>query len=176
MADDHWRTLMMAVQAGDTAAYRRLLVEVGAWLRSYYSRRLPPAVVDDAAQEALLTLHAKRHTYDPSKPFGPWLAAIARYKWIDRLRAMKSSPTEELSEEIAVRDTGEAVQSARSLEALLTRLKPAQANAIRLVKLEGLSIREAADKLGQTISLVKVNIHRGLRQLSELAQEEGHEL
>jgi RNA polymerase sigma-70 factor (ECF subfamily) len=176
VADDHWRALMMAVQAGDTAAYRRLLVEVGSWLQAYYSRRLPAAMVDDAAQEALLTLHAKRHTYDPSRPCGPWLAAIARYKWIDRLRAMKAAPTEELSDELAVRDSGEAVQSARSLEALLSRLKPAQANAIRLVKLEGLSTKEASEKLGQTISLVKVNIHRGLRQLSELAQEEGHEL
>lgn len=176
MADDHWRALMMAAQTGDAAAYRRLLVEVGSWLTAYYSRRLPSGMVDDAAQEALLTLHAKRHTFDPSKPFGPWLAAIARYKWIDRLRAMKAAPTEELSDELAVGDCGEAVQSARSLEALLGRLKPAQANAIRLVKLEGLTIKEASDKLGQTISLVKVNIHRGLRQLGELAQEENHEL
>lgn len=176
MADDHWRAWMMAAQTGDSAAYRRLLGQVGAWLTAYYSRRLPAGMVEDAAQEALLTVHVKRHTYDPSKPFGPWLAAIARYKWIDRLRAMKSAPTEELTDELAVRDCGEAVQSARSLEALLGRLKPAQANAIRLVKLEGLSIKEAAEKLGQTISLVKVNIHRGLRQLGELAQEEGHEL
>ena len=176
MADEHWRSLMMAAQAGETSAYRRLLVEVGSWLNAYYSRRLPPGMADDAAQEALLTLHAKRHTYDPSKPFGPWLAAIARYKWIDRLRAMKGAAMEELSDALAVRDCAEAAQSARSLEALLSRLKPAHANAIRLVKLEGLSIREAADKLGQTVSLVKVNIHRGLKQLSELAQEEGHEI
>lgn len=176
MADDHWRALMMAAQTGDAAAYRRVLVEVGSWLKAYYARRLPSGMVDDAAQEALLTLHAKRHTYDPSKPFAPWLAAIARYKWIDRLRAMRSAPTEELSDELAVGDCGEAVHSARSLEALLSRLKPSQANAIRLVKLEGLSIKEAAEKLGQTISLVKVNIHRGLRQLGELAQEESHEL
>ena len=176
MADEHWRSLMMAAQAGETSAYRRLLVEVGSWLNAYYSRRLPRGMVDDAAQEVLLTLHAKRHTYDPSKPFGPWLAAIARYKWIDRLRAMQAAPMEELSDALAVQDSGEAVHSARSLEALLSRLKPSQANAIRLVKLEGLSIQEAADKLGQTISLVKVNIHRGLRQLSELVQEEGHEI
>ena len=176
MADDHWRELMVAVQAGDSAAYRRLLLEAGSWLHAYYSKRLPSAMVDDAAQEALLTLHSKRHTYDPSKPFGPWLAAIARYKWIDRLRAMKTAAAEELPEDLAVQDHGESVQSARTLEALLGRLKPAQANAIRLVKLEGLSIKEAAETLGQTISLVKVNIHRGLRQLCELAQEESHEV
>lgn len=175
MADDHWRDLMLAAQAGDAAAYRRLLVEAGSWLRTYYARRLPASMVDDAAQEVLLAVHTKRHTYDPAKPFGPWLAAIARYKWIDRLRAMKDALTEELPEDIAVRDHGEAIQSASVLERLLGRIKPAQANAIRLVKLEGLSIKETAERLDQTVALVKVNIHRGLRQLSELAREESHE-
>jgi RNA polymerase sigma-70 factor (ECF subfamily) len=175
LADDHWRDLMLAAQAGDAAAYRRLLVEAGSWLRTYYARRLPASMVDDAAQEVLLAVHTKRHTYDPAKPFGPWLAAIARYKWIDRLRAMKDALTEELPEDIAVRDHGEAIQSASVLERLLGRIKPAQANAIRLVKLEGLSIKETAERLDQTVALVKVNIHRGLRQLSELAREESHE-
>ena len=175
MADDHWRDLMLAAQAGDVAAYRRLLVEAGSWLRTYYARRLPASMVDDAAQEVLLAVHTKRHTYDPAKPFGPWLAAIARYKWIDRLRAMKDALTEELPENIAVRDHGEAIQNASVLERLLGRIKPAQANAIRLVKLEGLSIKETAERLDQTVALVKVNIHRGLRQLSELAREESHE-
>ncbi len=175
MADDHWRVLMMAAQTGDATAYRRLLTEASSWLKSYYSRRLPPSMVDDAAQEVLLSVHTKRHTYDPTKPFGPWLAAIARYKWIDRLRAMRDSATEELPEDLPARDHAEAVQSAHVLEALLSRLKPAQANAIRLVKIEGLSIKEASERLDQTIALVKVNIHRGLRELSTLAQEEGHE-
>lgn len=175
LADDQWRALMLATQAGDATAYRRLLVEAGSWLKRYYARRLPASMVDDAAQEVLLSLHTKRHTYDPTRPFGPWLAAIARYKWIDRLRAMKDAVTEELHEEIPVRDHGEAVQSAHVLEMLLETLKPAQANAIRLVKLEGLSISEAAERLGQTASLIKVNIHRGLRKLSALAQEDGLE-
>jgi RNA polymerase sigma factor (sigma-70 family) len=175
LADDHWRGLMLAAQAGDAVAYRRLLVEAGGWLRPYFARRLPASMVEDAAQEVLMAVHSKRHTYDPSKPFGPWLAAIARYKWIDRLRAMKDSLTEELPEDLAIRDHGEAIQSARVLERLLERIKPTQANAIRLVKLEGLSIKEAAERLDQSVALVKVNIHRGLRQLSELAREESHE-
>ncbi len=175
MAEDKWRTLMIAAQNGDASAYRRLLVELGSWLRSYYARRLPAAMVDDLAQEVLLTIHAKRHTYDPSKPFGPWLGVIARYKWIDRLRAMKDGITDELEEGLAAPDTGEAAHSAYTLDALMSRLKPAQANAIRLVKIEGLSVKEAAERLGQTIALVKVNIHRGLRQLSELARAEHHE-
>lgn len=39
------------------------------------------------------------------------------------------------------------------------------------MKIEGLSVTEAAIKTGQSESLVKVNIHRGLRKLSALVEE-----
>lgn len=172
VSERDWGVSMIAAQAGDAVVYRQLLGEVAAWLRRYYMRRLPPSVVDDAVQDTLMALHEKRHTYDPTKPFAPWLAAIARYKWIDRLRAMKTSAAEELPDDLSVRDHGDAVVSARSLEVLLGHLKPAQAEAIRLVKLHGLSIEEASVRTGQSISLVKINIHRGLGRLSALARSE----
>src|SRR4051794_18224107 len=83
--------LMAAAQAGDAAAYRVLLEDARRWLARYFARRLPPAIVDDAVQDALIAVHEKRRTYDPARPFEPWLAAIARYKCIDRLRAMRRS-------------------------------------------------------------------------------------
>ena len=172
MTESDWRALMVAAQSGNAEIYRRLLTEVRAWLHRYYVRRLPAPMVDDAVQEVLLAVHEKRHTYDPAQEFGPWLAAIARYKWIDRLRAMKAAPLEELSDDLAVQGHGNAVQDARSLELLLGRLKPAQAEVIRLVKLQGLSLEEAASRTGQTVSLVKVNIHRGLGRLTALVQDQ----
>ncbi len=172
LAESDWRALMMAAQSGNATLYRRLLGEVSSWLHRYYVRRLPAAMVDDAVQEVLLALHEKRHTYDPSQPFAPWLAAIARYKWIDRLRAMKTAPTQPLSDDLMVTDHGDAVQDARSLEMLLARLKPAQAEVIRLVKLQGLSLEEAASRSGQSVALVKVNIHRGLGRLSAFVQDQ----
>jgi RNA polymerase sigma-70 factor (ECF subfamily) len=170
MADSEWGDWMAAAQAGNAAVYNRLLKDVSVWLRRYYTRRLPLSMVADTVQETLLAIHEKRHTFDPSRPFGPWLAAIARYKWIDRLRAMKSAPTEALSEDTPVEDHEDAVSSAHSLDALLRRLKPAQSTVIRLVKLEGLSIEEAAARTGQSASLVKVNIHRGLNTLTSMVQ------
>ena len=160
---------MAAAQSGDTVAYRTLLMDVSAWLRRYFARRLPPSFVDDTVQDTLLAIHQKRHTYDPARPFGPWLAAVARHKWIDRLRAQKGSSSEALHDDIAVADHGDAVTSAWSLEGLLRQIKPAQAEVIRLVKLQGLSIEEAATATGQSASLVKVNIHRGLGRLQALA-------
>lgn len=166
-----WGKLMAAAQSGDAAAYRSLLAEVGGWLQRYYARRLPPAMIDDAVQDTLLAIHQKRHTYDPARPFEPWLAAIARHKWIDRLRTLRSTSTESLTDTIAMPDHGEAVTSAWSLERLLGELKPAQSAAIRLVKLQGFSVEEAAARTGQSVSLVKVNIHRGLGRLAALVRK-----
>lgn len=160
--------------AGDAAAYKRLLGEVRVWLQRYYARRLPPAVVEDAVQDALIAVHDKRHTYDLDRPFSPWLAAIARYKWIDRLRALKRMATEPLGEGIATGDHESAVLSATILEDLLGSLKPAQSEVIRLVKLYGFSVEEAAERSGQSVSLVKVNIHRGLARLTLAVQRQAH--
>lgn len=165
-----WGALMASAQAGDAVAYRRLLGELGGWLHRYYARRLPHAMIDDAVQDTLLAIHQKRHTYDPARPFEPWLAAIARYKWIDRLRALRAAPTESLRDDIPLADHEDAVTSAWSLDRLLAELKPAQSAAIRLVKLQGLSIEEAAARTGQSMSLVKVNIHRGLGRLAAIVK------
>ena len=168
MADEEWSSLMAAAQRGDRRRYRRLLGELHPWLTRYFARRLPPAMIDDAVQDTLIAIHEKRHTFDPGRPFEPWLAAIARYKWIDKLRALKRMATEPLGEDIAIADHGSAVLSATILDQLLRALKPAQADAIRLVKIEGLSVEEASARTGQSESLVKVNIHRGLARLTTI--------
>lgn len=172
--DDVLGRLMAAAQHGDKAAYRLLLDELRSWLARYFRRRLPDAHIDDAVQETLLAIHNKRHTYDPVRPFLPWLAAIARYKWIDRLRVMRAHHAEtlddDLPEYLQAGDHGEAVLSAAVLSELLGTLKPGQADVIRLVKLGGHSIDEAALLTGQSPALVKVNIHRGLRRLALLVE------
>ena len=161
---------MRAAQAGDGKAYRILLDHAASWLKRFYVRRLPPSMVDDAVQDALLAVHEKRHTFDPARPFGPWLAAIARYKWIDRLRQVAGMRTETLDEDIGIGDHEDAIVTASSLARLLGELKPAQATAIRLVKLQGFSIEEASRETGQSPSLVKINIHRGLARLATIAR------
>ena len=171
-ADDPWGDLMAAAQLGNAGAYTRLVTEVDGWLRRYYARRLPWSMIGDAAQDTLLTLHIRRHTYEPGRPFKAWLAGIARYKWIDRLRALDRDPAapgaEDISEDIAIDDHGARIMRALLLRELLNRLKPAQSEVIRLVKLDGLSIQEASECTGQSASLVKVNLHRGLARLSHL--------
>lgn len=161
-----WRSLMVAAQEGKIWAYEQLFRELDAWLRRYYARRLPRVAAQDARQEALLAILAKRHEYTPSRSFGAWVAAIARYKWIDYVRSASRLAAHTLCDEIPIGDHGDAVISAIVVEDLLTRLTPAQASVIRLVKLQGLSIEGASIATGQSTALVKVNIHRGLKRLA----------
>jgi RNA polymerase sigma factor (sigma-70 family) len=163
-----WGRLMMEARSGDSHAYVQLLRELDAWLSRYYARRLPHPAAEDARQDTLLAIHAKRHTYEPSRSFGAWVIGIARYKWIDRIRDASRYSALSLDEDIAVEDHEGAAISAAALDHLLGRLKPAQESVIRLVKLKGLSIAGASGATGQSTALVKVNIHRGLKKLAAL--------
>ncbi len=164
--------MMAAAQRGDREMYRVLLDEVQLWLASYFRKRVPPAQLDDLVQEVMMAVHAKRATWDPTRAFYPWLAAIARYRWVDHLRKVYRSAEDELGDHDAAEDSEEeAVMARMSLERLFVHLPDRQVEVIELVKIEGLSIAEAAERTGQSESLVKVNIHRGLKKLSALVEK-----
>ena len=164
--------LMTLSQQGDKQAYAALLEACQRWLRGYYARRIAPSQLDDLVQETLIALHNKRASWDPARPFLPWLAAIARYRWVDHLRRLYRHDTSELHEELLGQDDEPAIAARISLDRLLGLLPSAQAQAIALVKIEGLSIAEASTQTGQSESLVKVNIHRGLKKLGVLIEKE----
>ena len=164
--------MMAAAQKGDREMYRVLLGEVQLWLARYFRKRVPPAQLDDLVQEVMMAVHANRATWDPTRAFYPWLAAIARYRWVDHLRKVYRSAEDELGDHDAAEDSEEeAVMARMSLERLFVHLPDRQVEVIELVKIEGLSIAEAAERTGQSESLVKVNIHRGLKKLSALVEK-----
>ena len=173
IADENTLSRMMAAaQKGDKSAYNVLLSETGMWLERYFRRRVPPHQLDDLVQDVLLAVHNKRASYDAKRPFLPWLAAIARYRWVDHLRKVYKHEADLLEDNHAVEDSEEDVVEARvSLERLFVHLPERQVEVIELVKIEGHSIREAAQQTGQSESLVKVNIHRGLKKLSALIEK-----
>jgi len=174
IADDATMSrLALMAQAGDRQAYGTLLTTSRDWLARYYRRKVPPVQIDDLIQETLLSLHRRLASYDPDRSFYPWLAAIARYRFIDHLRLVYRQSVETHSEDadFAV-DSGEDAIAARiSLERLFEVLPNGQRTAIELVKIKGLSIREASDKTGQSEALIKVNIHRGLRRLAGMVEK-----
>lgn len=163
--------LMVMSQQGDRQAYATLLDACQRWLRGYYARRIVPAQLDDLVQETLIALHTKRASWDPARPFLPWLAAIARYRWVDHLRRLYRAAECELAPDVAGHDDEPAIAARITLERLFGILPEAQASAIALVKIEGLSIAEASAATGQSEALVKVNIHRGLKKLAHMIEK-----
>ncbi|HEY0329257.1 MAG TPA: sigma-70 family RNA polymerase sigma factor [Rhodopseudomonas sp.] len=178
--DAELRSLMTAGLTGDAAAYRILLDRLSGHLRAYYKAKLSrigrsAAEAEDLMQEALLAIHTRRATYDPAEPLTPWVYAIARYKLIDHLRRTRASRADvpiDDAEDIMARDDYVGADSARDLGKLLGQLPDKMRRAIQSVKLEGLSVAEAARRRGMSEPAVKVNVHRGLKALAALLGRE----
>jgi len=177
-AEDRLRALMLAAAGGDGAAYRALLEALARHLRAFLRRRLArmPDEVEDLVQETLLAIHNQRHTYDPEQPFTAWIHAIARYKLVDMLRhhgrhALLADPLDELHENLASHDDGEAALARRDLALLLDSLPDRHRLPIVHVKIEGRSVEETARLTGMSVSAVKVGVHRGLKALAARLRE-----
>ena len=163
--------LLVLAQSGDKQAYAALLGSARTWLQRYFARRIPPHQLDDLVQDTLLSVHRKFATCDPARPFLPWLAAIARYRWVDQLRRSYRADEVPMDDTLPARSEEPAVSARMSLDRLFEHLSAAQVRAIELVKIEGLSVTEAAHACGQSESLIKVNIHRGLKRLAALIEK-----
>lgn len=171
-----WSILMAHAQAGDQDAYRRLLEEIAPYVRSLVVRsQREPADIEDVVQEVLLTVHAVRHTYDPTRPFGPWLAAIASRRITDRLRrhgrtVAREVPLDDEDETFAAPQANyeERASDDRALQAAIERLPAGQRDAIRLLKLQEMSLKEAASATGMSVAALKVATHRAMKSLRRM--------
>ena len=168
-----WSTLMARAQDGDRIAYRCLLEDITPYLRSLTARnRTASAEAEDLVQDILLTLHAVRHTYDPARPFGPWLLAIARRRIADRLRCYSRIAAAETAlgpEHETIVASGPNLYALlagrRGLRDAIERLPPGQRQAVLLLKLRELSLQEAASESGMSVGALKVASHRAMRAL-----------
>lgn len=177
-SEDRLRDWLVRGLAGDASAYHAFLKELSAHLRAFLRGRLArlPDEVEDLVQETLLAVHNQRHTYDAGQPLTAWIHAIARYKLIDllRRRAGRDALNDPLDDELGMlagSDT-EASDARRDLAKLLDQLPDRQRLPIVHMKLEGLSVVEAARRTGMSESAVKVGVHRGLKALAAMIRSE----
>lgn len=168
-----WSALMGLAQEGNNQAYAQLLREIAPYLRSLAASRLSdPTSIEDAVQDILLTIHAVRHTYDPRRPFGPWLVTIAKRRIIDRLRQDTRRRSRETylkpEHETFPGEQANIIEEQADHQALwkaIENLPRSQREAIRLLKMEEMSLKEASILSGMSITSLKVATHRALRNL-----------
>lgn len=175
VTEEELHSLMVRGLDGDSLSHAALLRAVQRLLTSFFRARMrDQAEVDDLVQEALIAVHERRASFDRTRRFTPWLFAIARYKLVDYFRHSPRHRSIEGLEDILVAEGFEASSNARlDVDRLLRDLPEKQARSIRLTRILGLSVVEAARSAGIGESDLKVSAHRGLKALAARVGRDG---
>ena len=178
-SDARLAALMRSAQQGDAAAYLELLRTITPHVRRIVANRRGFAgreEVEDLVQDVLLSLHAVRATYDSARPFMPWLLAIVKHRLADGARRHARTGANEISlrdEDVTFPDMSTNVRAhafadGLALHQAIRALPRGQRQAIELLKLQGLSLKEAAAATGSTVGAMKVATHRAMAALRGL--------
>src|SRR5262245_18094313 len=174
--DQALTTLMQAAQAGDAQAYVRLLKEITPRLRQTLRRQrffVSAEDIEELVQDISFSLHAVRASYDPRRPFMPWLMAITRNRLVDGARRYSRRAAHEVQVEnmpVSFSDEGSNIDSdgyrdPQALRQAIEALSPAQRAAIEMLKLRVMSLKEAAAARGTSVGALKVSVHRAMATL-----------
>lgn len=175
-ADAPLEACMEAFLRGDARAFERMYRRLAPRLRGFLRGLCgDPRLAEDLTQTTFLKVHQARDTYRAGAPVEPWVFAIARRTWLDQLRHRRRRP-EALSDEGELPEPAGEAASPKGFEALSTdaldalergldALPAPQREAIVLLKVEGLSVAEAADVAGISPGNLKVRAHRGYEAL-----------
>lgn len=175
--EDELASWMRAAQAGDAAAYRRLLSSLADMLRRWVRRELARqgyevTEAEDIVQETLLAIHLKRASWDADRAILPWLRAVTRHKLIDNLRRRGRRimvPVDDVLETLAAPEPERSL-STEALDRHLATLPPGQSQVVRAISVDGLSPSETARRFDLSEGAVRVALHRGLAALAAAAR------
>jgi len=181
--ENSWAEAMRAERRGDAVAYQRLLKEIADLLRKLVRYRLTQLGLqthdaEDLVQEILIGLHAKRHTWDPDRPFMPWLFAITRYKFIDGARKLRRESSRRLEltfedlAEIAEAPAEDLDRATLDVERHLASLPQGQQAVVRALAIDGATVKATAEKLETSEGAIRVTFHRALTRLKAAALRE----
>jgi len=171
---DRWKRLMLAAQGGQQRDYAAFLRETSPFIRAIARRHhRNTGLVEDVVQETLTSIHRMRHTYEPGRPVEPWVAAIAKARSIDVLRRHTRISKRETGEDTDVLsnhpDRGASTESRLVSESVIAdamaSLTDAQREAVRLLKIEELSLAEASSVSGLSVQALKSALHRAMQNL-----------
>ncbi len=135
--------------------------------RSFAAKGLPPADVDDLVQAAAEKL--VRADLRSAESLGPYVGRVVRSVWVDHLRRRRGHEAldeQQLAQPEALPPDLSA-EVASWLPWLIDGLPEPYREVLTLVELEGLSQREAAERLGLSASGARTRVQRGRQRLRE---------
>ncbi len=145
-------------------------------LLGFIARRVPDRdAAEDILQDVMLRIHRHADELLTAAPVDGWIYAITRNAIIDHYRraaTRRERPTGEGldldSPAPDVPDPGPEqlrTELAACLEPLLAQLPPSHRDALRLTDLEGLTLAEAATRVGLSTSGMKARVRRARARL-----------
>lgn len=163
--------LARRVQGGDERALeqlvRRYLRPIRVIVTSYVAE---PADAEDAAQETFLRALRAIESYDPERPFAPWLYQIARNVARNHVAARARWQAEAPPTTLPSRLPGPDVVLERAeirmlVRAALARLPEQRRTAFYLSDVEGYPTEEIARLMGLSPGTVRSHVHHARRAL-----------
>lgn len=127
---------------------------------------------EDVIQEVARSAAGSFDQYDPARPFGPWLIAIAKRRVVDYWRRQGRSPltlTDQAMQQIA--DAHLQLSENRderfdALRACLSRLSDRHRHAIELRYSQALSPEQIAKRVGASTTAINALIYRVRKALA----------
>lgn len=167
---------MEAYCNGDRKAFDELFARLSPRISSLLlAMSRDRALADDLTQITFLKLHRARDTYQRGAPVMPWVSAIARRTFLDAHRARRRSRLTltnegDLPEPPPAPIEGDAFGSLsdedlKTLNDTMDALPPQQREALELLKVQGLSLKEAAAITNSTVGAIKLRAHRAYEAL-----------
>ena len=159
--------------SGDDGAFCVVYDELSPRLYGFLVRQTSdPALAEDLLQQTFLQMHCARETYRAGMDVVPWAFAIARRLAIDAYRKRRrvvaidpSDAEESLVSELCPDGALRAKRASLTVRATLDALPESQRTAFELIKLEGLTLAQTAETLGESIGAVKLRAHRAYEAL-----------
>ena len=170
---DQWQKWAIAAQGGDKAAYNALLTELAPYIKNVIINSLSNQdAAEDIVQEVLISVHRSLSSYKGDRPFKPWLMAIINFRRTDFLRKHYSQRDDKTA---TIDDNPEFMASnvtnspyageLKDIQAAMEKLPDEQKRIFQMIKIEGYSAKEVANKMKMKESAVKVSAHRTMKKL-----------
>jgi RNA polymerase sigma-70 factor (ECF subfamily) len=166
---------LQQVAAGDKSALQRVYDLTSAKLFGICLRICGDrSEAEDVLQDVYVTIWRRAGSFDPGRGVSPvtWLAALARNRAIDRLRASKAHLSRPLDLVAEAPDPAplasealEREQAHRQLNACLGELEPDHAGYIRAAFFDGHTYASLADAAGAPLGTMKSWVRRALMRL-----------
>jgi RNA polymerase sigma-70 factor (ECF subfamily) len=166
--------LMLRAAAGDELAFGELVRRTQPLVAGIVYRYLGHArETEDLVQEVYLRAWEARARYRPDARFSTWIGTIAARLCLNERDKLRRRETAELAGTPAAAPDGPDRADSEAVRKAVLSLPDAQRMAVVLRYYGGLSDREAAEAMGQSLSALQALLFRARQKLIELLARTG---